>query len=145
MRRHDRTEPSDMKIVFLDRATISPQTTLRPFAFAHELIVHERTATDDVARRIEDADIVITNKARLSAAALAGAPKLRLIAVAATGTDIVDLAACRERGLHVGCFRPPSVPAGTSRLRLTARADLETADLDLIASVLGDVLAEARV
>ena len=73
MRRHDRTEPSDMKIVFLDRATISPQTTLRPFAFAHELIVHERTATDDVARRIEDADIVITNKARLSAAALAGA------------------------------------------------------------------------
>ncbi|MFO1195621.1 MAG: D-2-hydroxyacid dehydrogenase [Burkholderiaceae bacterium] len=94
-----------MKIVFLDRATISPQTTLRPFAFAHELIVHERTATDDVARRIEDADIVITNKARLSAAALAGAPKLRLIAVAATGTDIVDLAACRERGIVVSNIR----------------------------------------
>lgn len=54
-------------------------------------------------------------------------------------------AACRERGLHVGCFRPPSVPAGTSRLRLTARANLDADDLEFIESVLGDVLAEARV
>jgi len=94
-----------MRIVFLDRATISPQTTLRPFAFPHELIVHERTTADEVARRIEGADIVITNKARLSASALANAPKLRLIAVAATGTDVVDLAACRERGIVVSNIR----------------------------------------
>ena len=33
-------------------------------------------------------------------------------------------ARCAELGVRVGCFRPPSVPAGTSRLRLTARADL---------------------
>ncbi len=52
--------------------------------------------------------------------------------------------ACRARGLHVGCFRPPSVPEGTSRLRLTARADLTDAEISTIASVLGDVLAEAR-
>ncbi|MBF6239611.1 8-amino-7-oxononanoate synthase [Nocardia otitidiscaviarum] len=52
--------------------------------------------------------------------------------------------ACRERGLAVGCFRPPSVPEGTSRLRLTARADLTTAELDTIATVLGEVLARAR-
>ena len=51
---------------------------------------------------------------------------------------------CRERGLHVGCFRPPSVPAGTSRLRLTARADLTAADLELIDRVLTDVLAGVR-
>ncbi len=38
--------------------------------------------------------------------------------------------ACRERGVAVGCFRPPSVPDGVSRLRLTARADLDAADLD---------------
>ena len=37
--------------------------------------------------------------------------------------------ALRERGVRVGCFRPPSVPAGTARLRLTARADLTDADL----------------
>ncbi|MGW4636772.1 8-amino-7-oxononanoate synthase [Nocardia sp. NPDC004415] len=52
--------------------------------------------------------------------------------------------ACRARGLDVGCFRPPSVPEGTSRLRLTARANLSEAELDTIAEVLGDVLAAAR-
>jgi 8-amino-7-oxononanoate synthase len=41
----------------------------------------------------------------------------------------------------VGCFRPPSVPAGTSRLRLTARATLTDADLELARSVLAEVLA----
>ncbi|MGW5313857.1 8-amino-7-oxononanoate synthase [Nocardia thailandica] len=51
---------------------------------------------------------------------------------------------CRTRGLDVGCFRPPSVPEGTSRLRLTARADLTDAELAVIAEVLGDVLARAR-
>lgn len=38
--------------------------------------------------------------------------------------------ALRERGVRVGCFRPPSVPSGTARLRLSARADLTDADLD---------------
>ncbi|WP_107655205.1 8-amino-7-oxononanoate synthase [Nocardia suismassiliense] len=52
--------------------------------------------------------------------------------------------ACRAQGLDVGCFRPPSVPEGTSRLRLTARANLTEAELDTIATVLGDVLAQAR-
>ncbi|WP_409348743.1 8-amino-7-oxononanoate synthase [Nocardia fluminea] len=52
--------------------------------------------------------------------------------------------ACRARGLDVGCFRPPSVPEGTSRLRLTARADLTPAELETIADVLGEVLASAR-
>ncbi|EME21763.1 8-amino-7-oxononanoate synthase [Rhodococcus triatomae] len=53
--------------------------------------------------------------------------------------------ACRERGLHVGCFRPPSVPEGTSRLRLTARADLTAADMTTIDKVLTEVLSAARV
>ncbi|WP_236565422.1 MULTISPECIES: 8-amino-7-oxononanoate synthase [Nocardia] len=52
--------------------------------------------------------------------------------------------ACRARGLDVGCFRPPTVPEGTSRLRLTARANLTPIELDSIATVLGEVLAEAR-
>ncbi|MFD4368773.1 8-amino-7-oxononanoate synthase [Rhodococcus sp. NPDC058521] len=53
-------------------------------------------------------------------------------------------AECRSRGLHVGCFRPPSVPEGTSRLRLTARATLHDDDMALIESVLTDVLMGAR-
>ncbi|MFQ6393929.1 8-amino-7-oxononanoate synthase [Nocardia sp. KC 131] len=52
--------------------------------------------------------------------------------------------ACRARGLEVGCFRPPSVPEGTSRLRLTARADLTPDELDTIATVLTEVLAQTR-
>ncbi|MET7773912.1 8-amino-7-oxononanoate synthase [Nocardia sp. NPDC005366] len=51
---------------------------------------------------------------------------------------------CRARGLDVGCFRPPSVPEGTSRLRLTARADLTDEEIGTIAMVLGEVLANAR-
>ncbi|MCE3554546.1 8-amino-7-oxononanoate synthase [Pseudonocardia sp. RS11V-5] len=49
---------------------------------------------------------------------------------------------CLARGVRVGCFRPPSVPEGTSRLRLTARADLTTAELDRVRVVLHEVLAE---
>ncbi|MEV4239299.1 8-amino-7-oxononanoate synthase [Nocardia sp. NPDC049737] len=52
--------------------------------------------------------------------------------------------ACRARGLDVGCFRPPTVPEGTSRLRLTARANLTSDELDTIATVLGEVLTQAR-
>ena len=52
----------------------------------------------------------------------------------------VDAAAvCTAHGLRVGCFRPPSVPDGVSRVRLTARADLTTADLDQVATALGAV------
>lgn len=49
---------------------------------------------------------------------------------------------CLELGVRVGCFRPPSVPEGTARLRLTARADLSDADLARACDVLREVLAE---
>ncbi|MCA4758982.1 8-amino-7-oxononanoate synthase [Mycobacterium sp. SMC-2] len=49
--------------------------------------------------------------------------------------------ACRAGGLSVGCFRPPTVPAGTSRLRLTARANLTDTEMDTIATVLSDIRA----
>ncbi len=49
-------------------------------------------------------------------------------------------ARCLELGLRVGCFRPPSVPVGTSRLRLTARASLTGEDLDRVRMVLAEVL-----
>ena len=71
-----------MNIVFLDRDTLSPQTRLRAPSFEHTLTCHGRTAPFEVAARIADADIVLVNKVKLDAAAIAAAPRLRCIAVA---------------------------------------------------------------
>ncbi|WP_132991522.1 8-amino-7-oxononanoate synthase [Gordonia zhaorongruii] len=53
-------------------------------------------------------------------------------------------AICRERGVLVGCFRPPSVPVGTSRLRLTVRADIDDRTLDTVAGIVADALSHVR-
>lgn len=94
-----------LRLVFLDRDTISPQTTLRQANFAHELTIHKRTTRDQVAERIADADIVITNKVPVRHEAIEQARNLRMIAVAATGTDNVDLEACTEKGIVVSNIR----------------------------------------
>ncbi len=115
------------KIVFLDRATLSPQTVLKPFPFPHVMRTFDRTAAHDVAARIDDADIVVTNKVRLDAPALAGARNLRMIAIAATGTDIVDLAACAARGIVVSNIRGyavRTVPEHTFALIFALRRSL---------------------
>lgn len=93
--------PSNPRIVFLDRETLPPQTYLRPPAFAHESVVYPNTKAEEVAERIRDADIVITNKVPLTEAALDAAHRLRLVAVAATGVDNIDLRACQLRDISV--------------------------------------------
>ena len=116
-----------MKIVFLDRATLSPETTLRRPSFAHELLCHDHTPPHAVAARIADADIVISNKVKLGAADLQSATRLKLVAVAATGTDSVDLKACAERGITVSNIRnyaKHSVPEHTFALMFALRRSI---------------------
>jgi glycerate dehydrogenase len=115
------------RIVFLDRATIAPQIRVRPPAFAHELIEHAETAPEQVRERLAGATIAITNKAPIGAAALAQLPALKLIAVAATGTDCVDKAACAARGVAVSNIRGyavNTVPEHTFALILALRRNL---------------------
>lgn len=97
--------PRPLQIVFLDRDTLRPDTILRAPGFDHELTCYARTPPEELGARIADADIVITNKVRISADAIACAPRLRFIAVAATGYDVVDLEACRARGVAVSNIR----------------------------------------
>lgn len=115
------------RVVFLDRDTISPETVLRPLAFPHELQVYDRTTAEEVAGRIAEADIVITNKAPVREAALAGASRLKLIAVAATGTDVVDVKAAGARGITVSNIRNyagNTVPEHTFALLLALRRSI---------------------
>lgn len=116
-----------LHIVFLDRDTLSPQTRLSAFGFPHTLSVHGRTAPDQVAERIANADIVVLNKVRLTAAHLDAAPNLRLVAVAATGTDNIDLAACQKRGVTVSNIRNyavHTVPEHTFALMFALRRSI---------------------
>jgi len=93
------------EIVFLDRESLSPETRLRTPDLPHRLTVHERSSADEVAARIADADIVVTNKVPVRADAIAAAKHLRLIAVCATGTDMVDVKAAAARGIVVSNVR----------------------------------------
>jgi 8-amino-7-oxononanoate synthase len=74
------------------------------------------------------------------------APESAVVSVILGDPDVAVAAAasCLDAGVRVGCFRPPTVPVGTSRLRLTARASLSDDEMDLARTVLTEVLAAGR-
>lgn len=115
------------KVVFLDRDTLSPHTLLRDIEFPHELVVHARTAPSEVRERVADADIVIVNKVPMSADDIAHAKNLKLIAVAATGTDNIDLKACQQRNIvvsNIQGYAVKSVPEHTFALIFALRRNI---------------------
>lgn len=121
------------KIVFLDRDSLQAQVR-RP-QFEHGWTEHAATAPGEVVERLREATIAITNKVALRAADIAQLPHLQMVAIAATGTDNVDLAACRERGIVVGNIRNyslVSVPEHVFTLILALRRNLRaySADVD---------------
>lgn len=117
-----------MQIVFLDRRTFAG--TIR---FAHDRypdwnwLNHDHTDPDDVLIRAADADVIVTNKVPLSAAMLDRLPRLRLVAVAATGTDHVDLSAAQRHAVgvcNVRGYASHSVPEHVFALLLALRRNL---------------------
>jgi glycerate dehydrogenase len=115
------------KIVFLDRATIAPEVTLRRPAFPHTLTEYQQTAPDEVLERLAGATVAIVNKVQLPGEALAKLPDLKVIAVAATGTDCVDKAWCQAHGIAVTNIRGyalRTVPEHTLALMLALRRSI---------------------
>lgn len=91
-----------MKIVILDAYAANPgDLSWDEFAALGELTVYDRTAQEDAAARIGDAEVVFINKVRLTDEIFAACPNLKLVSILATGYNIVDLAAARRRGITV--------------------------------------------
>jgi glycerate dehydrogenase len=91
-----------MKIVVLDGYTLNPgDNPWNEMARLGDLTVYERTRGEQIVERAYDAAIVLTNKTPLAATTLAQLPRLRFVAVLATGYNVVDVAAARARGIPV--------------------------------------------
>ena len=91
-----------MKIVVLEGATLNPgDLSWDALSNEGELTVYDRTSADEIVARIGDAPIVFSNKAVISAETIAACPGLRFIGVLATGYNVVDVRAARERGIVV--------------------------------------------
>lgn len=112
------------QIVFLDRDAV--RVPLREPAFSHVWQEHAFTPPDLTAERLQGAGIAITNRAPVTRAVLEAVPTLGLVAVAATGYEHVDVAACADRGVAVCNVRDwsLSVPEHVFALILSLRRQL---------------------
>ncbi len=113
------------RIVFLERNTI--QANFRRPNFDHEWIEYPETFADQVIERVSPATIIISNKLSLGEPQLSRAPDLKLIAIAATGSDCVDLDYCRRRGIavcNVRGYAANSVPEHVLMMILAVRRNL---------------------
>ena len=91
-----------MKIIVLDGYTLNPgDNPWDQVSALGEFVCHDRTPADQVIERAKDADIILTNKTMLTAEILAQLPKLKFISVLATGYNIVDIEAARQRDIPV--------------------------------------------
>ncbi len=118
---------AELSVVFLDAATLAPDISLRAPSFKHSWTSYDATAPDQVVERLAEADIAIVNKVQINEATLARLPRLKLIALAATGSDCIDKPACRARGITVANIRGyagVTVPEHAFALMLALRRNL---------------------
>lgn len=88
-------------IVFLDHGTIPAHISFPHPAFCHQWHQHDTTTPSQVIARLQQATIAITNKVVLDSQVLAQLPQLKFIAIAATGTNNVDLDYCHSHNIKV--------------------------------------------
>jgi glycerate dehydrogenase len=116
------TAPVAMNIVILDGFTTNPgDVSWAPVEACGRLTVFDRTEPGEIAARAAAAEVVLTNKTVLGRAEIAALPLVKCIGVLATGTNVVDLAAARERGVpvcNVPEYSTPSVVQATFALLL---------------------------
>jgi glycerate dehydrogenase len=91
------------RVVFLDRASLKAK--VRKPACASEYAEHAKTSVEEIVPRLKDATVAIINKVPMRADTLKQLPNLKMIAVAATGYDVVDVPYCREHGIAVANIR----------------------------------------
>jgi glycerate dehydrogenase len=116
-----------MKIVFLDRNTIGPSVELSRPSFPHEWKEYGTTKHEDVVERLKGAAIAVTNKTPIREKDLDQLPDLKMIAIAATGYDVIDVAVCEKRGIIVSNTRGyavNTVPEHTFALILALRRSI---------------------
>ncbi|RVU32646.1 2-hydroxyacid dehydrogenase [Neptunomonas marina] len=116
-----------MKAVFLDLQSLDDLDLSALEASVDELVTYMGTTAAEVAERIQDADVVITNKVVLNAEQIAAASQLKMIAVVATGVNNIDLDAAKRRNIAVyNCqaYGVPSVVQHTVSLMLALHTNL---------------------
>ena len=90
-----------MKIVFLDALTLGEDINLSHFNELGEVEVYPTSTQEQIAQRVGDCDVAITNKLKLNESNLANAKNLKLICVTATGFDNIDVNYAKSRGIGV--------------------------------------------
>lgn len=115
-------DASLMNIVFLDAHTANPgDQSWSEFESLGTCSVYDRTPLEQTVERARDAEIIITNKAVLSRATIEALPKLKYIGVIATGYNVVDVVAARQKGVivtNVPGYSSPSVAQAAFALLL---------------------------
>lgn len=101
-----------MKIVVLDGYTANPgDLSWDELTSLGRCEIYERTTSEQLLERAADADVLLTNKVLIKAAHIAALPQLKYIGVMATGYNVVDIEAARERGIVVTNIPAYSTPA----------------------------------
>jgi glycerate dehydrogenase len=113
------------RVVFLDRASL--KANVRKPSCATEYVEYAKTSVEEIVPRLKNATVAIINKVPMRAQTLKQLPNLKLIAVAATGYDVVDVGYCKEHGIAVANIRNyaiHTVPEHAFTLILALRRNL---------------------